>query len=210
VEITQVRKFLEMVNVDKFASDDYSKSAYKVLTDNVHPLLLGAVQRSLSLSKKLTQSILRTHMTDESTIEKVANTLNDEYPTHSYPVLPEDLASFGINVTQLSKEQNLHCIDLIDYYKNLGAGGQRVENNKKTTWSRQAFIESTGLRTWFYSEYEYLLNDKNEWKRIKSLDEYKHAGLMKSKQGFFKIDTYSTKQFKDWFSGREVEDGSDT
>jgi hypothetical protein len=210
VEITQVRKFLEMVNVDQFSQDDYAKSAYKVLTDNVHPLLLGSVQRSLSLSKKLTQSILKTHMSDEALIEKIATTLNDEYPTHSYPVLPEDLAAFGINVTQLTKEQNLMCIDLIDYFKTLGDGGQRVENNKKSTWSRQAIIESIGIRTWFYSEYEYLLNDKNEWKRIKSFDEYKHAGRMKSKQGFYKVDTYSTRQFKDWFNGKEVEDASES
>src|SRR4029078_6447747 len=71
VEITQIGKFLEMVKADTYDKDDFNNSAYKALTEKVHPLLLGAIQRAFSLSKRLTESILYTHLEDKNKISSI-------------------------------------------------------------------------------------------------------------------------------------------
>lgn len=204
VEITQIGKFLEMVKSDTYDKEDFNKGAYKALVDKVHPLLLGAIQRAFSLSKRLTTSILKTHLSDEKQIDTIVNTLNDEFPTHSYPVLPEDLQQMGLKTVSMAPELNRLCTDLLDFYRIYADGSNRVDGNKKVSWTRQSIIESTGFRTWYYSEGTYMLNDKNEWKRSASFGDYMHAGEILTQQGFIKVDRYSPKQFKNWMNGEKV------
>ena len=209
VEITQIGKFLEMVKADTYDSTDFSKGAFKALTDKVHPLLLGAIQRAFSLSKRLTASILKTHIDGDDKINAIVNTLNDEYPTHGYPVLPEDLAQLGIQTTPMSSDLNRLCTDLLDLYRKYSDGGSKMDGNKKISWRCGSILESAGFRTWYYSENVYMLNDKNEWKRSSGFGEYKHAGEILTKQGFIKIDLYNTKQFKDWMDGKKITEATD-
>lgn len=206
VEITQIIKFLEMVKADTYDQTDFQKGAYKALTDKVHPLLLGAIQRSFSLSKRLTASILKTHLSDEAQINKIVDKLNDEFPTHSYPVLAEDLAELGIRTTNMSVELNRLCTNLIDLYRVFTDGGSRVDGNKKSAWDRPSIFESVGFRTWYHNERTSMLNEKNEWKRTGGYGEYRHAGEIMTKQGYIKIDTLTPVQLKAWLDGKAVEE----
>ncbi|WKZ23708.1 MAG: hypothetical protein QY312_03005 [Candidatus Dojkabacteria bacterium] len=204
VEITQIVKFLEMVKADTYDSTDFSKGAYKALTEKVHPLLLGAIQRSFSLSKRLTASILKTHMSDEAQIQRIVDKLNDEFPTHSYPVLAEDLTEMGIKTSEMSVELNRLCTNLIDLYRVFASGGSRVDGNKKSTWDRPSVFESNGFRTWYHNERVSMLNDKNDWRRTGGYGEYRHAGEIMTKQGYIKIDTLNPSQLKNWLDGKTV------
>jgi Serine dehydrogenase proteinase len=52
----------------------------------VHPLVVGAVDRSSALSTKVCLEILSYHLKDSKTAKRISNTLNSTYPSHSYPI----------------------------------------------------------------------------------------------------------------------------
>lgn len=204
VEIQQVQKYLEMAQSEKFGqSGDFSQSVFATLSEKVHPLLLGTIQRSLSLSKLLTRSILKTHMTDDDKITKIVNTLNDQYPIHSYPIMKEDFLELGLNVQEMTKEQNYLTIDLFSYY-DLLSKTIRKNGKEKSTTVRQNFIESNGFRGYYWSQIDREYVD-GKWIEIGSADGYTRAVMVKNKKGFFEVAPLSTKDFRKWMKNEDFE-----
>lgn len=204
VEIQQVQKYLEMAQADKYnQSNNFSESVFSTLSDKVHPLLLGTIQRSLSLSKLLTKSILKTHMEDEEKISKIVNTLNDQYPIHSYPIMREDFLELGLNVQEMNKEQNYATIDLFSYY-DLLSKSIRKSGKEKSITVRQNFLESKGFRSYFWSQINRELVD-GKWIETGSSDGYTRAVMVKNKKGFFEVSPLDTKDFRKWMKNETFE-----
>lgn len=204
VEIQEVQKYLEFVKSEEFEKNgSFEDSVYRSLSKKIHPLLLGTIQRSLSLSKLLTAGILKTHMKDEEKINNLVNALNDQYPIHSYPILKKDLLNFGLNINDLTKEQNYISNDLLNYYASLEYSNVK-DGNKRKILRRQAFIESIGLRSYFLSETEEeLINGK--WTKIGGSGQYLHAIIALNRKGFKQVTVASTKDFSKWRKGEVVE-----
>ncbi len=204
VEITEVQKYLELVKSGSFENvDDFRKTPYYALTEKVHPIFLGTVQRSLSLSKLFVRGIAKTHITDENIIDNLVNKLNDAYPIHSYPILKEDIADMGINVKDLSEEQNLACQELLSYYQTLANGSVRVKDNTRITVNRYVFIESIKFRSYVYAETsEKIIN--NKWTIVYSNANYNRATIVRNKKGYSEAYALSTKEFRKWMKGEEV------
>lgn len=209
VEINQVQKYLELVNSSAYEKeDDFRKTPYAALTEKVHPLFLGTIQRSLSLSKLLTRGIASTHITDNEVINNLVNKLNDEYPIHSYPILKDDLVEMGVNVTDLTDKQNLVCQELFSYYNALGQEGRSVKDNIRVTSKRYVFIESTGLRSYVLFSSKERYADK-KWQVISSNIGYKWATVVNNKHGYREANVLNTKQFRKWMKGEKIELGKD-
>lgn len=204
VEVNQVRKFLELVNSESYeGTKDFRQTPYQALTDKVHPIFLGSIQRMLSMSRMLTEAILSTHMTDKNRIEQIAKDLNDNYPAHGYPIMKEDLVDMGLNVVDLTKEQNMKCQDLLNYYHAFTKSSEKVEGDVKTRVRRYTCIESVGLRIWYYSEATFKMTN-NDWVRLKDFEDFMRAVKAKSKHGYYIVDAVDMTQFRDWMNGKEV------
>lgn len=53
----------------------------------IHPLVIGAIDRMDSLSVKLCEEILSFHMKDKAKIKRIAHSLNNDFPSHGYPIV---------------------------------------------------------------------------------------------------------------------------
>lgn len=204
VEINQVSKFLELVKGEQYANvEDFTRSAYYALSKKVHPIFLGTIQRSLSLSKLLTRGILKTHMQDDVTITKIVDKLNDDYPTHSYPILLKDLQKFGLSAQAMRGEKNDLCLELFEYYGVLTKGHMQRENEITTTVKRFTVIESREFRS-FYLHVRKQKLMKEQWVTMSSDGKFEHATIVKNDKGYFEARLLNVKQFRDWINGREV------
>ena len=81
-----------------------TKNPYAALFPHVHPLVIGAVDRSSSLSVKLCTEILAFHLTDKSKAEAISIQLNSAYPAHDYPIMRQEAQRVGLNVKDLDPE----------------------------------------------------------------------------------------------------------
>jgi hypothetical protein len=74
---------------------------YQELYKYVHPLVIGALDRSSSLSLMLCREILHYHMRDQKKAERIATALNSAYPAHQYPITSREARRLGLNVQDL-------------------------------------------------------------------------------------------------------------
>jgi hypothetical protein len=85
----------------------------------IHPLVLGSVDRATSLSIKLTTEILSYHMKDLDKAKMISNTLNAEYPSHSYPITIKEAMSIGLKAEVLDENLNKLILDLNSLYSEM-------------------------------------------------------------------------------------------
>ncbi len=93
---------------------------YQALYQHVHPLVIGAVDRSSSLSIKVCTDILSHHMSDRAQAEKISHHLNNDYPAHDYPIMLEEARRIGLNVQPLEPRLNHLLLELNKVYSEMG------------------------------------------------------------------------------------------
>jgi hypothetical protein len=156
---------------------DTSENPYQQLFQHVHPLVIGAVDRAESLSIMLCKELLAYHIKDELMAEKIATTLNSNYPSHGYPILFEEALRIGLKVNKLSPEINSLLLELNELYSQMG---QRATTDFDDTHAHSNEIlniwESEGVlvhyqqdKDWFYRTEErrwISLNDNSSWRRM--------------------------------------------
>ncbi len=205
VEIFQVKKYLELVGADAYqGADDFRKTPHAALTERLHPIFLGTIQRSLSLSKRLMKDIVQTHMTDPERIERIIESLNDDYPIHSYPILPDGLAAMGLTVREMTPEQNQLALDLVGLNEVLGAGNVETKGDMRKTLRRSAVIETREFRSFYALERDEKLTDL-KWNQVRSSGEYRRATIVKTKRGYYEAQILTPRNFRSWFAGEEIE-----
>ncbi len=93
---------------------------YQELYKYVHPLVIGALDRSSSLSLMLCREILGYHMRDRRKVERIATQLNSSYPAHQYPITSREARRLGLNVEDLDPtlDQLLQELNLL--YSEMG------------------------------------------------------------------------------------------
>lgn len=67
----------------------------------LHPLVLGALDRSSSLSMRICQDLLEQHMTSRAKVRRISRALNYDYPSHSYPITLREARRLGLSVREL-------------------------------------------------------------------------------------------------------------
>jgi hypothetical protein len=92
----EVMRILRLWKEQKSGGNPYPE-VYKYL----HPLVIGALDRSSSLSMRICEQLLSYHMTDHRKAAKISHALNYDYPSHSYPITAREARKIGLVVRDL-------------------------------------------------------------------------------------------------------------
>jgi hypothetical protein len=159
----------------KQASPD-NANPYHALFPFVHPLVIGAVDRSSALSTKLCVEILSYHLKDAKKAKRISNVLNSEYPAHSYPITLREARRIGLKAEALEEDINGLLFELNEIYAEMG---QRCSTDFDERNSHDNsilnIIEGNGLQIFFQVDKDWhyrteerrwvALNDKSSWRK---------------------------------------------
>jgi len=85
VNVEDVNAFVDLARKEiGLSSEESMKTVFEVLGAKVHPLVLGAVQRSREQIAFLASNLLKYHITDEDKIKNIVNIITRERFSHTY------------------------------------------------------------------------------------------------------------------------------
>jgi len=93
----EVMRILRLWKEQKCGDNPFPE-VYKYL----HPLVLGALDRSSSLSMRICQELLSYHVPNRAKALKISRALNYDYPSHSYPITAREARRLGLNIRDLA------------------------------------------------------------------------------------------------------------
>jgi hypothetical protein len=149
---------------------------YEALFPFVHPLVIGAVDRSSALSTRICEEILSYHIEDMTKAREISNILNSGYPSHTYPITLREAKRIGLNVEPMKEDVNALLFELNEVYSEMGqsASTDFDERNQHDN-SIINILESSGMliyfqldKDWHYRSEErrwVALNDKSSWRK---------------------------------------------
>ena len=138
---------------------------FQELYKYLHPLVIGAVDRSTSLSIRLCTDMLRYHMADQAAAERIAQSLNSDYPAHEYPIMPDEARRLGLNVTSLATELNESLLELNHLYSEMGQ--RAVTDFDETNYHNNEIvniIEGPGVQLFFQNDKDWhYRQEERQW-----------------------------------------------
>lgn len=149
---------------------------YASLFSYVHPLVIGAVDRSSALSTKLCVEILSYHLKEKAKAKRISEILNSEYPSHGYPITLREARRIGLNVEPLDEDVNQLLFELNETYAEMGqrAATDFDERNSHDN-SILNILEGRGCQIFFQNDKDWhyrveerrwvALNDKSSWRK---------------------------------------------
>lgn len=88
------------------------------LTEAVHPLAIGSIQRTYLLIRSIAKKLLSTHINDKNKIDEIVNCLTENLFSHSYMISrKEALDSIGLPVIYPNDELERKIGKLFEHYK---------------------------------------------------------------------------------------------
>jgi hypothetical protein len=97
-----------------------SDNPYSSIFQHIHPLVIGAVDRSSSLSIRLCTEILTYHLNDKRRAASISKVLNSDYPWHSYPITLREARRIGLNAVAMEPSINDMLLELNELYSEMG------------------------------------------------------------------------------------------
>jgi len=157
-----------------------ASNPYEALFHYVHPLVVGAVDRSSALSTKLCLEILSYHLKDAKKARKISNTLNSAYPSHSYPITLREARRIGLNAEPLDEDVNRLLFELNEIYSEMGQRASTdFDERRSHDNSILNILEGRGLQVFFQNDKDWhyrmeerrwvALNDKSSWRKAERL-----------------------------------------
>lgn len=147
VELDEVKRAIKLLSKDK---EENLSEAYKVVFNYIHPVALGAVERSTNLSEMLCQSIIdlrRKSILSPEVKKRIIDQLNSGYPTHGYPIPRHKAKELGLNVRDTDKELDDYLWILINTYRFMTEPARTDINQSSIhTETFTKVIESLGSR----------------------------------------------------------------
>lgn len=110
----EVMRILRLWKEQKSGGNPYPE-VYKYL----HPLVIGALDRSSSLSMRICQELLGYHVPNKAKALRISKALNYNYPSHSYPITAREARRLGLNVHDLSPSADGLLRDLSHIYSEM-------------------------------------------------------------------------------------------
>ncbi len=169
-------ELLRVIRLWSEQAKDSTKNPYEALFPYVHPLVIGAVDRSSALSTRICEEILSYHMKDQKRAREISNILNAGYPSHNYPITLREANRIGLNVEPMEDRVNGLLFELNEIYSEMGQSAT-TDFDEKNSHDNSILnvLESSGLqiffqldKDWHYREGErrwVALNDKSSWQR---------------------------------------------
>jgi hypothetical protein len=158
-----------------------ANNPYQSLFASIHPLVIGAVDRSSALSTRLSEEILSYHLDDRDKAKAISDTLNSAYPSHSYPITLKEARRIGLKAEPLSGELNRLLRELNEIYSEMGQRATTDFDEQNTRdKSILNIIEGAGLQMFFQNDLDWhyrleerrwvRLNDKSTWRRAELIE----------------------------------------
>lgn len=165
----EVMRILRLWKEQRVRGNPYPE-IYKYL----HPLVLGALDRSSSLSMRICEELLGYHVSSRAKAKRISHSLNYDYPSHSYPITTREARRLGLNIHDLSPAVDSLLRDLNHLYAEM-AHAQMTDydtlnyNNNEICnileiVGRQVFYQVD--KDWHYRKEERRwvpMNDKSAW-----------------------------------------------
>ena len=118
VSLDELNRVIRLWTEEQLESGEVNP--YQALFEHVHPLVMGAADRTNSLSVKLCQEILSTHVKSAKKANSIAEALNANYPSHSYPIILREAQRLGLKAEALTEELNSQLMHLHELYSEMG------------------------------------------------------------------------------------------
>ena len=147
---------------------------YQELYKYIHPLVIGALDRSSSLSIKICKEILSFHFNDIDECNRISEMLNNDFPSHSYPILLKEAKRIGLNAKSLNKEVHDLLLVLNNYYSEMGKNAL-TDFDEYNYHDNQILniLEASNIQLYFQNDRDWTyikeerrwltLNDKSFW-----------------------------------------------
>jgi len=165
----------------KQQADQEGSNPYQSLFQYVHPLVIGAVDRSSALSTKLCVEILSYHMADTEKAARISDRLNAGYPSHNYPITLREARQIGLSAEPLSEDINQLLFELNELYSEMGQKAS-VDFDERNSHDKSILniLEGSGLqifyqlnKEWHYRTEErrwVALNDNSTWRKAEMVN----------------------------------------
>jgi hypothetical protein len=174
-------ELLRVIRLWTEQAKDSTKNPYEALFPYVHPLVIGAVDRSSALSTRICEEILSYHMEDADRAREISNILNSGYPSHNYPITLREAKRIGLNVEPMEDAVNGLLFELNEIYSEMGQSAT-TDYDERNSHDNSVLnvLESSGLliyfqldKDWHYRSEErrwVALNDKSSWRKAEMID----------------------------------------
>lgn len=169
-------ELLRVIRLWSEQAKDSTQNPYQALFPYVHPLVIGAVDRSSALSTRICEEILSYHMQDLDRAREISNILNSGYPSHNYPITLREAKRIGLNVEAMDDGVNGLLFELNEIYSEMGQSAT-TDYDERNSHDNSILnvLESSGLliyfqldKDWHYRSEErrwVALNDKSSWRK---------------------------------------------
>jgi len=169
-------ELLRVIRLWTEQAKDSTANPYQALFPYVHPLVIGAVDRSSALSTRICEEILSYHMEDKARAHEISTILNSGYPSHSYPITLREASRIGLKVEPMDEAVNSMLFELNEIYSEMGqsASTDFDERNSHDN-SILNILESKGMQIYFQLDKDWhyrseerrwvALNEKSSWRK---------------------------------------------
>jgi hypothetical protein len=143
----------------------------------LHPLVIGALDRSSSLSIRICQELLSYHMPTGERAAQISRRLNSTYPSHSYPITAREARKLGLNIRDLGAREATLLRELNGLYSRM-ANPTLTDYDQENHHNHEIcnILEIRGRqiyyqvdKDWHYRKEErrwIATNDKSGWQRV--------------------------------------------
>ena len=169
-------ELLRVIRLWTEQAKDSTTNPYAALFPYVHPLVIGAVDRSSALSTRICEEILSYHMHDLERAREISNNLNSGYPSHNYPITLREAKRIGLNVEPMEDDVNALLFELNEIYSEMGQSAS-TDYDEKNSHDNSIIkvMEANGTmvyyqldKDWHYRSEErrwVALNEKSQWRK---------------------------------------------
>ncbi|HVK57040.1 MAG TPA: hypothetical protein VM532_18675 [Burkholderiales bacterium] len=154
---------------------------YSSIFQHIHPLVIGAVDRASSLSIRLCQEILSYHMKSTELANKISQTLNSDYPSHTYPITLNEAQRIGLNAKELDPALDALLIELNAVYAEMGQ--RALTDYDEANYHDNEILnilEVNGTQLFYQTDKDWHyrteerrwipLNDHSDWRKVEKKD----------------------------------------
>lgn len=151
-----------------------STNPYPEVYKYLHPLVIGSLDRSSSLSIRICQELLSYHMKDKKKASRISRELNSAYPSHSYPITSREALKLGLPIRKIDSKIDNLLRELNDLYATMSqlivTDYDEINNHSNEICNilersgRQIYYQVD--KDWHYRKDErrwITMNDKSAW-----------------------------------------------
>jgi hypothetical protein len=169
-----------IVSLWNTSGQPHHDNPYQEIFKYVHPLVVGSIDRSSSLSIRICKEILSYHIDDEAECDRISKHLNSDYPSHGYPITAREARKIGLNISPLDKYTSNKLFDLNELYSEMAQ--KAITDHDEFNYHDNEIlniIEARNIQIYYQNnkDWNYIkeerrwqpLNDESFWRKIETV-----------------------------------------